>query len=120
VTIEAVARIATDRADRYIDQLCGHRGHLGRIGALHNGNRMPRVLGIERGESGTRVRFDLGTWHLAAAPDALAVRVCAEDAESLERLKGAVAARITKIGRRDGLALIWQDADAERSGRLPG
>jgi hypothetical protein len=104
---EAAARIATDRAERYVGQLCEHLGHLGRMAVLHKG--MPRMLDVEHGPSGTFVRFDQGTWHLEAAPGELVVRVSAEDSERLERLKSALASRLTTIGRRDGLAVEWAD-----------
>jgi hypothetical protein len=107
---EAAARIVTDRADRYIGQLCEHLGHLGRMAALHKG--MPRMLDVEHGESGTFVRFDQGIWLLEAAPEELVVRVRAEDAERLERLKSALASRLATIGRRDGLAVEWADQPA--------
>ena len=125
-------RVATDRAGRYLDQLCGHLGQMrhlrhglarrpgdtdtGRHGASdtarHSGAGMPEVLGVERADGRGIVRFAEGAWTLTATPGALLLRVEAADEQALERLRGAITARIEKIGRRDRLAVSWQQPEA--------
>jgi hypothetical protein len=66
------------------------------------------------------VRFAEGSWTLSASADTLILRVEAEEAAALDRLKSAIAARIAKIGRRDRLAVEWREADAPEVQELPG
>jgi hypothetical protein len=119
----AEARIPTDRAARYLEQLCSHLGAMGHMPRLpaggHGGAGMPRVENIEQNGNRAVIRFDDGSWALQAHEDALVLRVEAEEAAALERLKEAIAARITKIGRRDGLAVTWSspaDPDGPAAG----
>jgi hypothetical protein len=122
----AEARIPTDRAARYLEQLCSHLGAMGHMRHLpaggHGGAGMPRVENIKENGNRAVIRFNDGSWALEAQEDALVLRVDAEEAAALERLKEAIAARITKIGRRDGLAVTWSspaDPD-ERHGLAAG
>jgi hypothetical protein len=121
----AEARVPTDRGGRYLEQLCSHLGSLPHLRHLrhlpkaataavsaHGAGGMPRVESVERSESRAVIRFADGTWDLTAHDDALVLRVEAEDAAALERLKGAIAARIAQIGRRDGLRVNWSSDDA--------
>lgn len=123
--LSAEARIPTDRAERYLEQLCSHLGAMGHMRHVPAGGHgragMPRVENIEQNGSRAAIRFADGSWNLQAHEDAL-LRVEAEEAAALERLKGAIAARIAKIGRRDGLAVIWSSAadPDERHGPAAG
>jgi hypothetical protein len=120
----AEARVTTDRAERYLDQLCSHLGqmqhmrHLPRSG--HGGAGVPRVEQVERTPGGAVIRFADGSWSLRTASDALVLRVEADDPAALDRLKTAIAARIAKIGRRDQLAVEWREADTPQVRDLPG
>lgn len=119
----AEAHIATDRAERYLNQLCSHLGqmqhmrHLPKTG--HGGTGVPRVERVEQAPGRAQVRFADGSWTLRADGDALLLRVEAEDPASLDRLKDAIAARITKIGRRDGLAVEWHDSEGQDAHDAP-
>lgn len=105
------ARIGTDRAQRYLDQLCSHLGQMQhmrhRPASGHRGAGMPRLEQVEQGPGSAVIRFADGAWMLEASPEALALRVEADDPAALERLTNAIAARIAKIGRRDNLAVEW-------------
>lgn len=107
----AEARIPTDRAARYLEQLCSHLAAMGHMRHMpaggHSGAGMPRVENVEQDGNHAVVRFADGSWTLDAHVDALVLRVEADDAAALERLEGAIAARIAKIGRRDGLSVAW-------------
>ena len=109
----AEARVSTDRAERYLDQLCGHLGQLQHMRHLpkggHGGAGAPQVEHVERESGRAEIRFADGSWTLHADADALLLRVEAEDSAALERLKDAITARITKIGRRDGLTVTWHE-----------
>jgi hypothetical protein len=105
------ARIATDRAQRYLDQLCSHLGQMQHMRHLpasgHGGAGVPRVEHIEQTSGSALIRFADGAWTLEANQDALLLRVEADSPAALERLKTAIAARIAKIGRRDDLTVAW-------------
>lgn len=109
------ARIATDRAQRYLDQLCGHLGQMQHMRHLpssgHGGAGVPRVEQVEQAPGSAVIRFTDGAWMLEASADALVLRVEAEDPAALERLTNAISARIAKIGRRDGLTVDWHCPD---------
>ncbi|MBR7836598.1 DUF2218 domain-containing protein [Actinospica durhamensis] len=112
----ADARITTDRAERYLEQLCSHLGAMGHMRHVpasgHGGAEVARVEHVEKSATGAVIRFAEGCWVLDATPDALILRVEAEDPATLERLKASIAARIAKIGRRDGLTVAWSQSAA--------
>lgn len=115
------AQVSTDRAERYLQQLCGHLGRMqhmrhGPLGG--HGNRsdhgrsgMPRVEHVEQTEDRAAIRFAEGTCTLAVDASALRLRVEADDSAALARLKDAVTMRIEKIGRRDGLSITWYELE---------
>ncbi|CAG7613550.1 DUF2218 domain-containing protein [Actinacidiphila bryophytorum] len=120
----AEARIATDRASRYITQLCRHLGQMNR--ASHRphdghgqgpGQKMPAVQHVDCTDTHGTVRFADGRWTLDATPDALTLRVDADDDAALRRLQDGITTRIEKIGRRDGLRVRWH---ADRADSGPG
>ncbi|MGW0765696.1 DUF2218 domain-containing protein [Streptomyces sp. NPDC002676] len=105
-------RIATDRASRYLVQLCRHtdsmRGMRHRAPAAHGGRRMPAVEHVEWSGTHGTVRFAEGRWTLDATAEALTLRVEADDEEALRKLRNGITGRLEKIGRRDGLTVTWQ------------
>ncbi|WP_306187400.1 MULTISPECIES: DUF2218 domain-containing protein [unclassified Streptomyces] len=126
----AEARIATDRASRYLVQLCRHTDMMRRMRhrppAAH-ARRMPQVQHAEWSDTHGTVRFAEGRWTLDATPEALTLYVEADDGEALQRLQNGITVRLEKIGRRDGLTVTWQcpptppappsGAQAPKSGR---
>ena len=116
----AEARIPTDRAARYLEQLCSHLGSMAHMrhlpsslaASFHDNGGMPRVESVEQDAGHALIRFADGSWDLTAHNDALVLRVEAAEDAALERLKGAIAARIAKIGRRDGLGVDWSAGGA--------
>jgi hypothetical protein len=121
----AVAHVETDRAGRYVDQLCRHVSQMGQHGAhrlpSRGGHVPPEVQHVEW--SDTYGTFDVGWGRCAveASSDVLMLRLEAADEEGLHRLEGAVAHRLETIGRRDGLKVNWQHSDAtEAASPAPG
>lgn len=95
------ARIATDRAQRYLEQLCGH------LGRMHHMSHAPSARVEQTSDTSAVVTFADGAWVLEAGPDALTLRIEADDPAALERLKDALGKRIATIGRRDNLSVEW-------------
>ncbi|MGW2823021.1 DUF2218 domain-containing protein [Streptomyces sp. NPDC001443] len=127
----AEARLVTDRASRYLVQLCRHLRRMPRTGhrppgAHGEGGAQPEVRHVEFTDTHGTVRFAEGLWRLDAAADSLTLRVAADDEGVLRRLQDAIAARIEKIGRRDGLQVRWRrdvpdtrsqaESDTDRAG----
>lgn len=97
----AETRVATDRASRYLVQLCEH------LNQLSAGHRGPGVRSVEWTESHGVVTLDFGRCELDADDEGLVVRVVADDARLLTHFEAELAARIETIGRRDGLVVEW-------------
>jgi len=107
------ARIATDRAARYLAQLCDHLGHLehgGLTGHTHrDGHGGPPVVRVvERTDDRAEIEFDWGRCELAASPDTLTVRVQADDTGAVTAGEELIGRRIETIGHRDHLRVTWQ------------
>lgn len=109
----STAHVPTDRASRYLSQLCKHVGQLG-----HFSGHQPRshadadAAPKARAEwSGTEaiIDFSWGRCILRATGDSLILRAEADGEEQLQRIQEGIAARLARIGRRDGLAVNWQD-----------
>ncbi|MBS2547215.1 DUF2218 domain-containing protein [Catenulispora sp. NL8] len=105
----AEAHVATDRAGRYLQQLCSHASRL-RHGPGH-GFRSGRGQAGPSAEatSDTTGRITLGTarCELTAGPTELALRAEADDEQQLRALQEAVTRTLERVGRRDGLTVVW-------------
>ncbi len=104
--LSSEALIATDRAERYLQQLCGH---LAQIQGRHLGGS----LRVEHDRA--RGLIDLGTarCELLAIDGGLHLRALATNEASLRDIQTRVAGRLQKIGRRDRLTVNWSPAAAK-------
>lgn len=105
--------VCTDRAERYVEQLCGHLDHLRHVPAASHGQRStPRILEpVQRDDGVATVAFDIGSLRMQATPGELRLLVEADEASDLDLLQALIAHRVTTIGRRDGLTITWQPVD---------
>ncbi|MEU1273238.1 DUF2218 domain-containing protein [Streptomyces sp. NPDC005799] len=113
----AEAHIRTDRASRYLVQLCRHLSQMGRMRHRppvgHGGGQMPpEVQRVDYSDTDGTIRFDKGLCTLRATSGTLTLRVAADDEDALQRLQNGIAGRIEKIGRRDGLTVTWSQIQA--------
>jgi hypothetical protein len=113
----AEARIATNRASRYLVQLCSHLNHMS--GMRHQppaghgaGHMPPKVEHVDHSDSYGTIRFTHGLCTLRATADSLKLRLDADDDETLQRLQNGLAGRIEKFGRRDQLTVTWSRPEA--------
>jgi hypothetical protein len=105
----AEARVETERAGRYLIQLCQHMHKAGRA---HPQMRAHVEWSDDRGVIG----FDRGRCTLRALPGVLMLRAEAPDEDTLRRIEQGVTDRLGRIGRRDHLTVTWtspQSAGAE-------
>ncbi|MEV1290287.1 DUF2218 domain-containing protein [Micromonospora sp. NPDC049679] len=86
------ARVATDRASRYLAQLCKHFAH-----KAHT--EWDDVRGF--------ADFGWGRCTLTATPDALLLHAEAPDPEGLGRVEYVVGDHASRFGARDNLTVDW-------------
>lgn len=89
--------VATDRATRYLHQLCSHASRLGHAGPSAEATS----------DTTGRITSGGATCELTAGPTALTLRLTADDEQQLRGLQTAVTSTLERIGRRDGLAVVW-------------
>ena len=93
----AKAEIATDRASRYLQQLCKHFAH-----------KLPATFGPEQG----RIEFSLGTCQLTATDGLLTMQAEAADETSLAQVERVVASHLQRFAFREELKVGWMAAPA--------
>ncbi|MEU6141126.1 DUF2218 domain-containing protein [Streptomyces sp. NPDC047081] len=116
----AEARVETERASRYLGQLCRHTQQMGRhphYGQGGGSHRFPQVHDADWSDTHGTVRMSLGQWTLQATPDALVLRIEAANQADLQQMRDLITARVEKIGRRDRLTVAWQPT--ESPGTIP-
>ncbi len=127
----AEARIETERATRYLAQLCRHISNMsGKTQHLRHGPRMhlagPAQSGpdirphAEWSETRGIISFGGGKLTMQASTGALTLRAETDDEENLQQLQDLVAERLEKFGRRDHLKVNWRrpQAPAVRPGQV--
>ena len=96
----AEGHVATERASRYLVQLCEH---------IHLVTQANPQMPARAEWSDDRATISLGPGRcvLRAEPSGLSLRAEAPDTDTLDQLKHRVAGRLEQIGRRDGLTVQW-------------
>ena len=119
------AYLPTDRARRYLAQLCNHGSQMSlrtlhaRRGHGHDGEGEgggpPKPLRAEAFGTEGIIDFGWARCLLRATDDALVLRAEADDEQQLRRVQDAVAHRLRQIGRRDRLGVTWTPAEPDKS-----
>jgi len=91
ITSQAV--VVTDRASRYLTQLCKHFAH-----KVH----------AEWDESKGYADFGWGTCTLTATSEALVLDAQAPDGDGLDRVEHVVGDHATRFGVKDNLTVTWK------------
>lgn len=94
----SIARLATDHASTYLQQLCKHFAH-----------KLPVEVTPEAG----RITFTIGTCRLTANGGLLTLRAEAEDAARLAELQDVVARHLLRFAFRDPPVIAWRADDEE-------
>jgi hypothetical protein len=92
--MRSTAKVATDKAARYLTQLTRHFAH-----------KLPASLD---GKEGGRIEFPFGTCALAAETDGLCLSVEAENVMDLTRLEKVVADHLTRFMFREPAPVEWK------------
>ena len=98
------ATVDTDRAGRYLEQLCRHAAAMGTGGHRHGG---PAVAAERSADRGVLTLEPWGRCVLHAGAAALTLRVEAADADGLRAIQDIVTRDLERFGRRDGVAVRW-------------
>lgn len=120
----AEARIHTECASRYLTQLCQHvqsiyskRGQLRHLRPDHRPghaqSRRPEQPRVEWTQTKGKVAFADTTITLRASQAELTLRAEAGTQQELQQVQELVTGTLARIGRREGLTVAWQPADAE-------
>jgi hypothetical protein len=105
--LTAEARVATDRAGRYLVQFCRHASAMGHAPGGHGPGGV-RVRAEWTDTAGTVTVTPWGRCTLVAEPTALVFRVTAASEADLRRLQEVVSRDVARFGRRDQLTVRWQ------------
>ncbi|WP_149360190.1 DUF2218 domain-containing protein [Lolliginicoccus suaedae] len=89
---ESVARIATDRADRYVKQLASHFGH--KVPVVQEGRQI-------------EILFDLGVAMCTASSRGITVTVQAHRESDVAEVQGIITRHLEAFGQRDELRVSW-------------
>lgn len=116
----AEARVETERASRYLVQLCRHAAAMGAARVhdsrmhLHSllARRQVQVTADWSETFGTVAFAPWGRCTVTADPATLVLRVEAADEQSLRRIQDVVTEDLGRFGRRDELTLNWCDVGA--------
>ena len=106
----AQTSIRTDRADRYLAQLCRHLNEIGDPARHSGGTRSagpPQAVQVEQTGRHGVIEFTFGRCTLDATDDALVIHLAADDDHQLQRMKVMFAGLLQSIGRRDNLRVQW-------------
>lgn len=95
------ALVTTDRAARYLQQLCSHASR------MRHGGAQAGITAEATSDTTGRITRGTAYCDLTAGPTALALRATADDEQQLRALQDAVTRTLERIGRRDGLAVRW-------------
>ncbi len=91
----SIARIHTDHASRYLQQLCKHFAH-----------KIP----TEFDKTDGRIMFDGNACLLRADGDVLTITIEAADTETDERLRDVVVRHLDRFAFRDQPSVTWTAA----------
>lgn len=91
----ANARIETERASRYLQQLCKHFAH---------------KLPVEFTPAQGRIDFSIGTCRLAAEGRVLTLGAEAADEANLTQLQGVVDRHLLRFAFREEMKIDWRPA----------
>lgn len=93
----SIARIPTERASIYLQQLCKHFAH-----------KIPVTFTPEQGQ----ITFSLGICRLEASDGVLVLRAEAEDDARLTQLQGVIDKHLIRFAFRDPPTIEWRALDA--------
>lgn len=110
------ARIATDRPNRYLGQLCQHAsamnsrsGHRLRAGShAQRAEDATLTVHAECTETAGVLTFNSGArCTISATPNQLTVRIDADVEHTMNQVRDVITRDLERFGRRDGIFVSW-------------
>ncbi|RDB42596.1 DUF2218 domain-containing protein [Halomonas sp. DQ26W] len=86
--------IATESAEKLMNQLCKHWAH---------------KLEVEQGDTDSRVVFEEGSCLMQVEPGKLIVALEALEEGSLDRLEGVVDSHLQRMAGDEELVIVWEN-----------
>jgi hypothetical protein len=93
--LKTIARVETERASIYLQQLCKHFAH-----------KRPVVFTPTRGE----IKFDAGTCRLEATEGVLVLEADGADQEKVDHLQMVIEKHLSRFAFREPPNMNWQPA----------
>lgn len=113
--LRSTAIIGTSRADRYRDQLARHGMAMVRRARSGGSEAAAPIRDATATDESVVLELAWGPCTVKAAQGALTLIAEAATHEDLAKIEAGVGQRVIKIGRRDGLVVIWAAAKEESS-----
>lgn len=98
VMLSSLTHIETDKASRYLQQMCKHFAH---------------KLTVDFDPATGRVDFPFGVLSMEAGSDQLTLAVTAGEADSLARMKDVTERHLVRFMFRENPEFTWQDGSGE-------
>lgn len=95
MTMTATAHVPTDKASRYLQQLCKHFAH-----------KLPVTFDEHKGS----ITFQIGECTLAADGEALTITATSPGEAELEQLKDVIVRHLVRFAFREELKVEWGPA----------
>lgn len=92
----ATARVPTEKASRYLQQLCKHFAH-----------KLPVTFDEHAGS----ISFSIGECALTADDDALTITATAPAEADMDQLKDVIVRHLVRFAFREELQVEWQPTD---------
>lgn len=89
----ATARVPTEKASRYLQQLCKHFAH-----------KLPVAFDEHKGS----ISFSSGECALAADGETLTISATAPDATNIDQLKDVIVRHLVRFAFREELQVDWE------------
>ena len=116
--LSSTATIATPRASRYREQLASHGAGMMRHTPDGAATHAPPVTGTQADGDTFVLSLAWGRCTITSDKDTLHLLAEAETAEDLARIQSGVGQRVAKIGRRDGLEVMWTESAGDSATNL--
>ena len=106
----ARTEVSTERAGRYLVQLCKHLTQISHHG-LHDAapgiSGPPQMRHVEWTDDHGVIEFTSGRCTLDVQDQSLIITITADGADDLQRMQQLFATRLETIGGRDNLTVHW-------------
>ncbi|GAB5487516.1 MAG: DUF2218 domain-containing protein [Parasphingorhabdus sp.] len=91
--INSKSNVPTDKASKYLQQMCNHFGH---------------KTDVVETDGGQAIQFGFGAGELVASEDTLVLIARAESDENLTKTENVLGSHLERFAFRENLSVTWQ------------